>query len=134
MKDNPKLKSFERNSKSKAYVPLNSTKPQTYYTASFFGGIKNKIMSFCQVINFSLNEDKKNGYEAIVNDESHLNWFFHHQPPTLLVLSGKYPLEVSDKGGFTNMRFPIDQQDLLNDIKKVKDSRWTLSNKAVIVS
>lgn len=101
MKD---YKNFDRNPKSKAYVPKDTPLPQMYYYGAFFGGKTEKVIEFCTVLHNNQLEDKKINYEPGVNDESYINQYFHYNPPSKVVASENFQFEISDKGGMGETR------------------------------
>jgi hypothetical protein len=99
-----KDKPFDRNPNSKAYVPLDTQLPEMYFYGAFFGGTSASMISFCELMYFYQQEDKKIGYEPVWNDESYLNREFHFNPPTKIVYSTEFKFLVSDKGGMAETR------------------------------
>lgn len=97
-------KPYDRNPRSTAYIPLNTPLKQTYYYGAFFGGRKNSVIKFCNVLIEKQLKDKEINYEPSVNDESYINNYFHYNPPTKTVPSDKFKFYVSCKGGFENTR------------------------------
>jgi hypothetical protein len=94
---NPK-KPFDRNPKSKAYIPEDTDRPQMYHYGAFFGGKIPKVVEMCKVLLEWQKEDKKIPYEPIWNDESYLNKYFHYNEHAV-VLSKNFPFNISDKSG-----------------------------------
>lgn len=122
---------YERNPKSKAYIPLDTTRDQVYYYGAFFGGSRENIYSFCRQMVSNQLKDKSWGYEPGVNDESYINNYFHFNPPERIVPSDEFRFIISDKGGIgetRNMRLDItefkrilrENKDRLFDIKDNK--------------
>jgi hypothetical protein len=97
-------KPYDRNPKSKAYVPENTSLPQTYYHGSFYGGTLKNMIKVSQIFLENQLEDKKIPYEPAWNDESYINQYFHFHPPSKVVLAKDFPFLVSDKGGIKNTR------------------------------
>ena len=97
-------KPFDRNPKSKAYVPLDTPLPQMYYYGAFFGGRKDYVINLCKILIENQNADKLIPYEPLWNDESYLNQYFHINPPSTVVPSDKFAFEISDKGGIENTK------------------------------
>ena len=129
MKD---VKSFDRNPKSKAYVPLDTDLPQTYYHGAFFGGTKAKIMEMAEVLLEWQIEDKKIPYEPGVNDESYLNKYFHYNPPKTIPIE-KFPFVISDKGGMHNTREPsLDISNLVEGANERKYSLWDIKFNKIV--
>jgi hypothetical protein len=95
--------SFDKNPNSKAYVDLSTGLPTTYYYGAFFGGKRDNLISFCKTLREWQLEDKKIPYEPIWNDESYINAYFHHNPPTI-VPCDKFGFEISHKGGIGETR------------------------------
>lgn len=107
-------KPFDRNEKSKAYVPLDTTLPQMYYYGAFFGGTKENVISFCKILKFNQEEDRKIKHEPCWNDESYINQYFHFNPPKA-VKNSEFAFIVSDKGGIGETR------NSKTNIEKYKD-------------
>jgi hypothetical protein len=101
MKD---VKGFERNPKSRAYVPYNTPLPQIYTYGAFWGGSVKWVIEFCKTMLAWQKADKQWGFEPGTNDESYSNCYFHHHPPEKLVLCKDFKFLISDKGGIMNMR------------------------------
>ena len=99
-------KGFERNPRSKAYIPVDTPLPQMYYYGAFFSATKDRMMEFCKELLLGQIEDKKWGYEACVNDESHIQRYFHYNPPEKVVLCTNFKFLISDKGGIGETRIP----------------------------
>jgi hypothetical protein len=97
-------KPYDRNEKSKAYIPLDTQLFQMYFHGSFFGGKSECILELCELLYFYQQEDKKINYEPIWNDESYLNKWFHYNPPTKVIYTHNYKFLVSDKGGMAETR------------------------------
>jgi hypothetical protein len=111
----PEDKPYDRNPQSRAYIPRNTTLPQTYYYGAFFGGKKDCLMTFCQTLVEDQRIDKLIPYEPSVNDESYINRYFHYTPPTYTVPSSSFAFVISDKGGIGETRHTS------LDIKTYKD-------------
>lgn len=93
------IKGFERNPRSKAYVPYDTKLPQTYAYGAFWEGSKKWVMNFCRtMIEWQLS-DKKWGYEPPTHDEGYSNCYFHYNPPQKMVLCKDFKFLISDKGG-----------------------------------
>lgn len=99
-------KGFDRNPKSKAYVPLDTSLPQMYYYGAFFGGKKEKVIEFSKILSSYQDSDKVIRYEPGGNDESYINREFHFNPPSKVVMTKDFEFVISDKGGIENMRNP----------------------------
>jgi hypothetical protein len=97
-------KAYDRNPRSKAFVPENTRLPQTYYYGAFFGGSYNKLMEFCKTMVYYQDMDKKINYEPSVNDESYINREFHFHPPSKVIPCEDFVFLVSDKGGLGETR------------------------------
>lgn len=95
---------FDKNPKSKAYVPENTVLPRTYYYGAFFGGSTDRVIEFCNILRNNQLEDKKIPYEPGVNDESYINQYFHFNPPSLTVPTENFKFLISDKGGIGETR------------------------------
>ena len=97
-------KPYDRNPRSTSYIPFNTPLKQTYYYGAFFGGRRDAVIKFCNVLIEKQLKDKEINYEPSVNDESYINNYFHYNPPTKTVPSDKFKFYVSCKGGFENTR------------------------------
>jgi len=100
----PAEKPYDRNPLSRAYVPRNTSLPQTYSYGAFFGGKKENILSFCQKLVEDQCADKLIRYEPSWNDESYINRYFHFSPPTYTVPKRSFAFVISDKGGIGETR------------------------------
>lgn len=68
---------FERNPKSKAFIPFLSPKKYFYYMGSFNGGESKAFLKLIKQLDSNVNEDLNNGIIAIYHDESHLNSYLN---------------------------------------------------------
>jgi hypothetical protein len=107
---------FDRNLRSKAYVPKNTSLPEMYFYGAFFGGIKKRMIEFCKLMRSYQLADREWGYEPGVNDESYINREFHFHPPEKIILSKNFQFLVSDKGGIGETR----RMDLNVDMIKLE--------------
>jgi histo-blood group ABO system transferase len=73
--------SYDRNSKSLAYVPYGEGR--TYYAGGFNGGKTERFIEMSEVIASRVNQDLENGIIALWHDESHMNRYLIDNPPTL---------------------------------------------------
>lgn len=130
MKEN---KGFDRNPKSKAYVPTNTDLPQMYYYGAFFGGNRKNIIEFCKTMQQYQLEDKKISYEPGVNDESYINCYFHYNPPTKVVLCKNFMFDISDKGGVGETRIMnLDVSEIKTNLLKKKNNNINIEFGKVI--
>lgn len=100
--DYNKEKPYDRNPKSKAYIPKDTKLKQTYFYGAFFGGKVNKVMDFCKKLIKNQKQDKLINYEPIWNDESYINNYFHYHRPHIVynkIFSSYF--NISDKNGLT---------------------------------
>jgi hypothetical protein len=128
LKDN---KPFDRNPKSKAYVPENTNLKQMYYYGAFFGGMKYRMFEFCALMYLNQLEDKKIPYEPAVNDESYINQYFHFNPPTKIVPCTEFKFLVSDKGGIGNTREYLDISEKKKQLLKLKNKLFNIQNNII---
>ena len=98
-------KPFDRNPRSKAYVPKDTPHPEMYFYGAFFGGNRVNMISFCKLMREYQLADKLWGYEPGVNDESYINREFHFNPPEKIVLSKNFKFLISHKGGISDPRY-----------------------------
>lgn len=128
------IKNFERNPRSKAYVPYDTKLPQVYTYGAFWGGSIENIIRFCQTMLEWQIADKSWGYEPGVNDESFSNCYFHYNPPTKLVLTNEFAFAVSDKGGIGDPRhMDLDVEAIKNLLKLHKNDNIDIQHGKVIV-
>jgi hypothetical protein len=73
---------YDRNPKSKAYIPMGEGK--IYYQAIFWGGSRIKFLEMSETIAENTDEDIRNKVEAVWLDESHLNKYLYDNPPKTL--------------------------------------------------
>lgn len=126
-------KGFERNPRSKAYIPLDTNLPQMYYYGAFWGGSKEWTMNFCRTMIEWQKADKSWGYEPGVNDESFSNCYFHFNPPEKVVLCKDFAFLISDKGGLQNTRnVDLNIEELKYEARKLKDQLWNLENSKIV--
>ena len=78
-------KHYDRNPRSKSYIPLDTELEQTYFYGAFFGGETEKTLKYVKQFREWQLEDSKINYEPIWNDESYINKYFHYNKPTLTV-------------------------------------------------
>lgn len=116
-------KPYDRNPKSKCYIPEDTELEQIYYYGAFFGGKLENVINFCKILKSNQDEDKKINYEPAVNDESYINHYFHYNPPTC-VPPDKFIFIVSDKGGIENTR-NVDK-DISNLKNQMKSNKYRL--------
>jgi hypothetical protein len=120
-------KGFERNPRSKAYVPLDTTLPQMYFYGAFWGGSKEWTMNFCRTMIEWQKADKSWGFEPGVNDESFSNCYFHFNPPEKVVLCKDFAFLISDKGGIGETRKThLDTSELKKKALELKDVLWNI--------
>lgn len=115
-------KPYERNPRSMAYIPKDTSLPQMYYYGAFWGGIKSKVMEFCRTMVEWQNKDREWGFNPVWDDESFSNKYFHYNPPTRIILTSEFPFIVSDKGGIGETRNTnLDVNSLKADLRKYRD-------------
>jgi hypothetical protein len=122
-------KGFERNPRSKAYIPLDTPLPQTYVYGAFFSFEKNKMMEFCKLMRDWQLADREWGFEPGCNDESYIQKYFHYNPPSKLVLCKDFKFLISDKGGIgETRRMDLDTQHIREKALEWKDKLWNIQN------
>ena len=126
-------KAYDRNPKSKAYVPEDTRLPQMYYYGAFFGGKYDNMIRFCKKMMHYQRCDKSWGYEPGVNDESYINREFHFHPPHKVVRTEDFVFNVSDKGGLEGTRNPdLDITNLKLEILENRHKLFDLVNNSII--
>ncbi|XP_010601285.1 LOW QUALITY PROTEIN: N-acetyllactosaminide alpha-1,3-galactosyltransferase-like [Fukomys damarensis] len=78
----PDLFPYERNASSEADIPRGQG--DFYYHAAVFGGTPAQVLRIVRECAKGIMNDKKNNFEAVRHDESHLNkYFFLHKPTNI---------------------------------------------------
>jgi hypothetical protein len=127
-------KGYDRNPRSKAYVPYDTTLPQMYFYGAFWGGTKEWTMNFCKIMLEWQKEDKKWGYEPGVNDESYSNCYFHFNPPSKVVLCKDFKFLISDKGGIGETRkMGLDVSLIRQQLRENKNKNINIQHGKVII-
>ena len=94
---------FDRNPKSKAYIPKEGVE-RMYYYGAFFGGKVDNVIEFCKILISWQKYDKEIlNYEPVWNDESYINKYFNTFPHDTVLLQYFVP-NISDKAGLQNTR------------------------------
>jgi hypothetical protein len=76
---------YEGRPESKAFVPAENSRVQSYFSGQFFGGSYLKMVPAMKTMNDWVEEDTAHGIQALVDDESHLNAYFYHNFPTVVL-------------------------------------------------
>lgn len=127
------VKGFDRNPKSKAYVPFDTVLPQMYFYGAFFGGRSDLMMSFCETLKSYQDADRLIPYEPGCNDESYINREFHFNPPTKVVLCPDFAFGISDKGGMGDTRnMKMDISGKLREIESKIDEVFDIKNNQIV--
>lgn len=125
-------KGFDKNPKSKAYVPKDTKLPCIYHYGAFFGGKKDRVIDFCKTLSDWQIEDKKIPYEPGVNDESYINAYFHYNPP-YTVPCEKFMFDISDKGGIGETRnVKLNVNEIKNQILSNKDKLFDIRHNTIV--
>lgn len=125
---------YDRNPRSKAYIPYDTKLSQVYYYGAFFGGKRERVMEFCKTLVEWQIADKKWGYEPGVNDESYIQKYFHYNPPKM-VKTQDFKFVISHKGGIGDTRIMnLDVKDLLEDLLKYKNEIIDIQHGKVTVT
>ena len=126
-------KPFDRNPKSKAYVPENTPLPQMYYYGAFYGGTRENMIRVSNIFLQNQLEDRKIPYEPAWNDESYINQYFHYNPPSKVIATKDFAFLVSDKGGIKNTRNTgTNISDALSAIQKRPTELFGLKDGVVV--
>lgn len=126
-------KGFDRNPMSKAYVPWDTTLPQTYFYGAFFGGTTDWMIGFCKLMRWYQLEDKKIPYEPGVNDESYINREFHFNRPSKVVPCTEFKFLISDKGGIgETRRMDLNTEHIKDALIHKRDEHINIANGAVV--
>jgi hypothetical protein len=81
----------ERNPRSLAYIPEGSN--NRYFCGGFFGGSSKDFIETSKKIKNNIDIDLANELIAVWHDESHLNNFFFHNPPSVVL---DHPFAVAE--------------------------------------
>lgn len=126
-------KAYDRNPRSRAYIPRDTSLPQMYFYGAFFGGKTDEMKKFCETLKFWQYEDKLINYEPTVNDESYINAYFHYKPPTKVVMTQDFEFLISDKGGIGETRnVNLDINDKLIQILVLRNEVFDIVNNQII--
>ncbi len=121
-------KAFDRNPRSKSYVPYDTPLKQMYYYGAFFGGEKDRVLNFCKTLREWQLIDKEIPYEPGVNDESYINAYFHYNPPFTVEIE-EFVFNISDKSGVGETRNPhLSIETIKKDLLENKDNRIDIKN------
>ena len=118
---------YDRNPKSKAYVPEDSKLEPIYYYGAFFGGKRAYVTEFLNtLVEWQIYDKTVLNYEPAVNDESYINKYFHYSPPAI-VKCEDFKFNISCKGGIENYR-SVNHTDeaTLQKLTELKDKNWTI--------
>ena len=125
-------KPFDRNPRSKAYIPYDTEFKQMYFYGAFFGGKRDRMIGFCQTLFEWQLLDKEIGYEPAVNDESYINKYFHYSPPKV-VLTKDFAFLISDKGGIGETRkCNLDIDRLIDEMRLAINLDWNIQGGELI--
>lgn len=125
-------KPFDRNPRSKAYIPYDTEFKQMYFYGAFFGGKRDRMIGFCQTLYEWQLLDKEIGYEPAVNDESYINKYFHYSPPKV-VLTKDFAFLISDKGGIGETRnCNLDIDRLIDEMRLARNLDWNIQGGELI--
>ena len=123
---------YDRNKRSKAYIPEDSEHEAIYYYGAFFGGTKQKVTEFLKtLVEWQTYDTEVLGYEPVVNDESYINKYFHYTPPKM-VKCEEFMFNISDKAGIKDSRVVVRVDDtILQRLVELKDKNWHISGGTV---
>jgi histo-blood group ABO system transferase len=95
----------ERREQSTAYIPRDAN--NRYFCGGFNGGSTHAFLTMAAVLTRNIDIDEKNGIMAVWHDESHLNRYLYHNPPTkVLTPSFCYPEGYDGGYGWAPSQFP----------------------------
>lgn len=86
---------YERNKKSKAYIPYIKNHQYKYYMGGFNGGKTKDFLKLCKVCNDNIISDENNKIMACFHDESHINAYFFNKQ--ILALPPEYGFPEDSK-------------------------------------
>lgn len=126
-------KGYDRNPKSKAYIPFDTSLEQTYFYGAYFSAKKEKMIELCKTLKEWQDADHAIGYEASVNDESYLNKYFHYNRPKVIP-TNEFKFLVSDKGGIGETRnMNLDISRIKEELKLHKNDNIDIQNGKVVI-
>lgn len=117
-------KGFDRNPKSKAYIPYNTGLEETYFYGAILAGKKDNVIEMCKTLKEWQDADHQVGYEAPVNDESYIQRYFHFNRPKVIPTS-EFQFLISDKGGIGETR------NVHLNIEKLKEDLLLYKNRNI---
>lgn len=79
---------YERDKRSKAYIPYKKDYHYKYFMGGFNGGKTEDFLRLCKICNENIIKDQKKNIMACFHDESHINSYFFNK--NILVLSSEY--------------------------------------------
>jgi len=94
LKNRPVFYPYERNKRSRAYIPPKDSEYH-YYMSGLNGGTASEYLKMIETLADNIRKDYDNGIVAIVHDESHVNWYFHHHPCKIIPAEYCLPEEWS---------------------------------------
>tara|TARA_R100000008_G_C3587645_1_gene173796 strand:- start:8826 stop:9578 length:753 start_codon:yes stop_codon:yes gene_type:complete len=119
---------LEKNEESNCFLPYEEGKKYSYYLGAFFGGRYDLVKKMCIELKARQDLDHSLGYEAPVNDESYINYYFN-KFEVKIISTKEFQFEISHKGGLKIFRDPnvkfIEIEEL---IRKNKDSIFNILN------
>jgi len=128
------VKGFERNPRSKAYVPFDTKLFQCYAYGAFWGGSKEWVMFFCKTMLEWQRVDLAWNYEPSNHDEAYSNAFFHYYPPDKIVACKDFAFVISDKGGIGDPRhMNLNVSEIKKDLLKYKEKNINIQHGKVTV-
>tara|TARA_R110000744_G_scaffold66706_4_gene136330 strand:+ start:1169 stop:1975 length:807 start_codon:yes stop_codon:yes gene_type:complete len=139
-REGPSSFPFERNNISQCYIPEDTERFVMYYYGAFFGGKRNKIFDFCNVLITRQTQDRLLNIEPVFNDESYINHHFHYNVPKI-IYTENFPFLVSCKGGIECFGTPekgwlrdpnINVDSLIEQLQKNKNENINVANGKVL--
>lgn len=117
---------LERNPNSTAFIPS----VKKYYCGGFNGGNTSEFLKMAEVLDRNIQTDKQRRVLAVWHDESHLNKYLEHNPPSK-VLSPSYCYPEVNVPYYKRIWGDRDYEPILIAIEKHKDVLQTQRGRAI---
>lgn len=125
---------FDRYEKSSCYIPKESILPQQYFYGAFWGGKKDIVGDYCNVMIDCQERNALINHEPPVNDDSYTNYYFHYNPPTKKVYPNEFMFDISCKGGLYIERNPLARFPEHEDVfEKNKEKLLNIQHNKVVI-
>ena len=119
---------LEKHKPSHCFLDYEDGKEYTYYLGAFFGGRYDLVKKMCIELKARQDLDHSLGYEAPVNDESYINYYFNKNEVDAIPTKD-FKFLISHKGGLKIERDPnVKYEEVEEQIRNNKDSFFDIQN------